>query len=280
MGERLDGQPAHAALKPSLVRRWRVDGPSAEHGLEQVTHSQAGQEWAPHWHEEWSVGAVLAGRCHFVLAGQKHSAGAGDVLAIAPSVVHTCVLDRNNEPGSLVLMVYAPTDWLNQLGVPAPAASALLHAPALARSAGAVHSVGSAAEWVAQALPALARGSGALPAQAPPEGRAGRQVLQALQRAAAADVPASIDQLADACSVSREHFHRVTTRWLGVSPGDYLRAARMSRARRLLLGGESIAEAALACGFADQAHFTRWFRRCFGYTPGALLQAETAAGVS
>ncbi|EJE51387.1 DNA-binding domain-containing protein, AraC-type, partial [Acidovorax sp. CF316] len=38
-------------------------------------------------------------------------------------------------------------------------------------------------------------------------------------------------------------------------------------------GGEPAAAVAAECGFADQAHFTRWFRRSFGYTPGDLLQA-------
>jgi AraC-like DNA-binding protein len=32
----------------------------------------------------------------------------------------------------------------------------------------------------------------------------------------------------------------------------------------------SAAEVALACGFADQAHFTRAFKRIVGYTPGAF----------
>ncbi|WP_093443699.1 helix-turn-helix domain-containing protein [Variovorax sp. 770b2] len=38
--------------------------------------------------------------------------------------------------------------------------------------------------------------------------------------------------------------------------------------------GESVAAVAADCGFADQAHFTRWFRRTFGYTPGDLVQAS------
>ena len=41
----------------------------------------------------------------------------------------------------------------------------------------------------------------------------------------------------------------------------------------MLLKGQPVASVAAACGFADQAHFTRWFRRAFGYTPGDLVQA-------
>ncbi|MFV0672172.1 helix-turn-helix domain-containing protein [Variovorax sp. tm] len=28
---------------------------------------------------------------------------------------------------------------------------------------------------------------------------------------------------------------------------------------------------AVQCGFTDQAHFSRWFRRCFGVTPGNYM---------
>jgi AraC-like DNA-binding protein len=46
-------------------------------------------------------------------------------------------------------------------------------------------------------------------------------------------------------------------------------------ARRLLADGHSAAEAAALTGFADQAHLTRWFRRCYGVTPVAYARAVT-----
>jgi AraC-like DNA-binding protein len=35
----------------------------------------------------------------------------------------------------------------------------------------------------------------------------------------------------------------------------------------------SAARVAAEVGFADQAHLTRWFRRCYGLTPGAYSLA-------
>jgi transcriptional regulator GlxA family with amidase domain len=58
-----------------------------------------------------------------------------------------------------------------------------------------------------------------------------------------------------------------------MSPAEYLRAVRVLRARQLLLDGAPIARVAAEGGFADQAHFTRCFRRAFGYTPGDVVRA-------
>jgi AraC family chemosensory pili system transcriptional regulator ChpD len=44
---------------------------------------------------------------------------------------------------------------------------------------------------------------------------------------------------------------------------------RLIEARRRLRGAESLAAIALDLGFADQAHFTRAFRKVSGLTPGA-----------
>ncbi|KQU78526.1 hypothetical protein ASE08_04315 [Rhizobacter sp. Root16D2] len=255
------------------MRRWHVDGQPA---LEQVMHHRPGQEWAPHWHDEWSIGAVLAGRCRFSLGGRRHTASAGDLLAIAPGAVHTCGLDADEDGETQVVMVYAAVPWLAVLGVPMPRRSARAAQPALAADARDLRDSADAAAWLRRAAARLADADSLLPVDAEPAGRAARQVLAALQRAAVGDGTVAIDALARDCALSREHFHRIATRWLGLSPGDYVRAARMARARRLLLDGWPIAQAAEACGFADQAHLTRWFSRHFGYTPGALAQAAHA----
>lgn len=58
-----------------------------------------------------------------------------------------------------------------------------------------------------------------------------------------------------------------------MAPTEYLRAIRLQCAKELLTRLEPLAEVAAACGFSDQAHFTRWFRRAFGYTPGDFVRA-------
>jgi AraC-like DNA-binding protein len=55
---------------------------------------------------------------------------------------------------------------------------------------------------------------------------------------------------------------------LGTSPYRYLTMRRLDHARLRLSSGESLSDAALASGFADQSHLTRQFKRAFGLPPG------------
>lgn len=59
-------------------------------------------------------------------------------------------------------------------------------------------------------------------------------------------------------------------RCLGVSAGACRRLVRLQRAAAAVLGGVPLARVASGCGYADQPHMTRTFRRVAGVTPGAL----------
>jgi AraC-like DNA-binding protein len=81
------------------------------------------------------------------------------------------------------------------------------------------------------------------------------------------------EQLAAIADCSRMHVNRIFQRAFGLAPHAFLNAARVRRACDLLRQGISIAEAAVAAGFADQAHFSRRFKRIYGVTPGRWLRA-------
>ena len=62
-----------------------------------------------------------------------------------------------------------------------------------------------------------------------------------------------------------------------MTPHAYLLDRRIRHARDLLRGGTPLAEAALRCGFADQAHFQHHFKRRVAATPGryrSVIPAE------
>jgi AraC family transcriptional regulator len=80
-----------------------------------------------------------------------------------------------------------------------------------------------------------------------------------------------LDDLAALVDLSPKHFARAFRQSTGAPPHRWLIERRIERAKALLsLGDDSLAHIALACGFADQSHFTAAFRKCVGVTPGCF----------
>jgi AraC family transcriptional regulator len=89
----------------------------------------------------------------------------------------------------------------------------------------------------------------------------------------------SLKQLASACDLSVSYFARGFKNGTGVSPHRWLVETRIEKAKDLLLNTKMpLAEVAVACGFADQCHLTRKFRRATGDTPAAWRREQTIDG--
>ena len=81
--------------------------------------------------------------------------------------------------------------------------------------------------------------------------------------------PLSVPALAESCGLSVRQFERRFRDQLRMSPRDLIMRMRVQRAcGRLRRSKERIAEVSLACGFYDQADFSRQFRKQVGMTPG------------
>lgn len=80
----------------------------------------------------------------------------------------------------------------------------------------------------------------------------------------------SLAEVAGVAGVHPVHLTRVFRRHLRCTPGEYLRRRRLDKASALLAGGTaSLSEVAHACGYFDQAHFSRAFRQAYGLPPSA-----------
>lgn len=100
-----------------------------------------------------------------------------------------------------------------------------------------------------------------------------RRILERMDAHASAQL--SIDELARDAGLSPGHFARAFKHSVGRAPHQHLMLLRLERARRLLDGAAPVlSTVALESGFADQAHFTRAFKRQFGVTPGAVVRAR------
>ncbi|MDE2166556.1 MAG: helix-turn-helix transcriptional regulator [Alphaproteobacteria bacterium] len=81
--------------------------------------------------------------------------------------------------------------------------------------------------------------------------------------------PVTLDELsAVAGGMSRFWLIHAFTRNVGMPPHAYQLQCRIHRARTLLLKGMPLAQVATHCGFSDQSHFTRHFKRILNVTPG------------
>jgi transcriptional regulator GlxA family with amidase domain len=84
----------------------------------------------------------------------------------------------------------------------------------------------------------------------------------------------SLSLLALECGLSIRHFTRAFRQSTGVPPHRYLLKRRVQRAQTLLMNPSlSLLDVALACGFADQSHFTRVFTASVSLSPGAWRRA-------
>lgn len=73
--------------------------------------------------------------------------------------------------------------------------------------------------------------------------------------------------LAETVSIHPTHLARAFRRHYHTTVGEMLRDLRLACAKRQLESGAPLHQVALDCGFADQSHFTRTFRRATGVTP-------------
>ncbi len=80
----------------------------------------------------------------------------------------------------------------------------------------------------------------------------------------------AVDEVALACGLSRSHFAYAFQVSTGSSPHRWLVKRRVEKAKECLRNPAArLCDVAIECGFADQSHLTRLFRRETGMTPGS-----------
>ena len=79
----------------------------------------------------------------------------------------------------------------------------------------------------------------------------------------------AVPDLARLCNMGITAFKREFRRVFSISPGNYVMSIRINAVRRLLESSDKlISDIAAECGFFDQSHLTRAFRKERGMTPG------------
>jgi AraC-like DNA-binding protein len=273
-----DAHPAHRC--DTVI--WRDDGLAQAEWLKGTFSDFS---YAPHVHDAACLAVITRGAIRIRAAGTEFVARAGDVFAANADVRHQgWPIDA---AGWSLRTVYLDLDRLQRVvtGVPARGTGTLSGPLVQDRELG-MRLLG-AHEGAESDAPALRRdealiafgerlfGRHVRPARiderADAAPRAVRQAREFLD--AHVDTRISLQDLEAVTGLPPSRLLRAFARTVGMSPHAYQRQSRLRHATALIRGGTSISDAALAAGFADQAHFTRLFRSTMGIPPGAYQRA-------
>ncbi len=164
-----------------------------------------------------------------------------------------------------------PADLVGRGPVPAVAAAAGLAALERRLLGVGPRSPDALASLLCEGIASLA---GATADPSPPRLRAALSLL------GPAESPPEVAAVARALGVSPRTLHRELVAWTGLPPRLLARVLRFRRALRLLRrpggrrGAGTLADAAAAAGYADQAHMAREFREFAGAPPSAFDAAR------
>ncbi|MBC8729352.1 helix-turn-helix transcriptional regulator [Paraburkholderia sp. UCT2] len=251
-------------------------------GADLLTAEYHDHEFAPHWHDAYTIPVIVAGAECYRYNGEHHVAEAGSVPVINPGELHTG--SKAVEAGWRYRVMYAPVGFLCALADEVAGKPQALpwFAPGVIRDS-------DLATRLAHAHRLLEAGDDALAAEtAMLDALSTLLVRYARTRPAAARVatddtrvalmqerltgdlvePVTLAEVAKSAGLSPFHAARLFTQSTGLPPHAWRNQVRLQRALAPLRAGVPVTDVAAASGFTDQSHFTRHFRRMFGVPPG------------
>jgi AraC-like DNA-binding protein len=241
-------------------------------------------EYRPHSHRTWTIAVVQRGAARFTVDRTRQRADAGELFVLEPEAVHTGMAAVPEGWAYKVLYVEPAIvhDWADRDG-PAPRAArwvvfrdpklqaALLSAhAALAQEPPGLAVEEKVLDAIARLAPHL-RGAAASPRRERSEHAPVRRARRYLEDRW--DQPVALAELARVAGLSRFELIRRFREQNGLTPHAFQRDLRIERARAMLGDGMPAAAVAAACGFADQPHLSRVFKRLVGVTPGTYARA-------
>ncbi len=238
----------------------------------------------PHWHSEWQVVVVTRGDGWVRTQGTRHGTPGHSLFLIPPEVVHSNnVLEAGCDFQSMLIEPEffestARAASLKRLGRLVIGREPVCISPALTRRFRGFHRelcdpAGSRSSlrlesalqsWITHLLSRYT-GQSETPLSriAHPAARRAREFIWAH-----AEQALSLETVAQAAGLSRFELSRQFTAAFGMPPHAWQLQVRVQRAKDQLKAGIPAGDVALSLGFADQAHFTRVFRRSWGISPG------------
>ena len=242
--------------------------------------------YRPHSHPTWTVAMVERGAARFSLDATRQRAAQGELFVLEPDAVHTGMADVPEGWAYKVLYIEPSIihDWAQSDGSPPRAARWVVFCDVALRAA-LEHAHTALITEPARSLAIEEAVLGAVGALRPhlrpgPPERGRTHAEHAPVRLAREhlrerwDERVSLAELASVAGLSRFELVRRFREQNGITPHAFQTNLRIERARQLLSGGGSPAEVAAECGFADQPHLNRVFKRAVGVSPGRYARAQ------
>lgn len=249
----------------------------ANAGLERIEARFTGDAFEPHRHDTYAIGVTLHGIQTFQYRGETRYSTAGQLIVLHPDELHDG--GAATEEGLRYRMLYVEPSLLRRAldedGAPLPfVADPVVDDEGMFAALRTVlgdleHELEDLS--VDDLLGEIGRGLT----------RNARQTLRPLQNSALRQARAAKEYLEENLTtiVRSEELERVSgidrfelsrhfRAVYATSPYRFHLMRRLHRGRAMIEAGMPIAEIAAATAFADQAHFSRHFKKAFGLTPG------------
>lgn len=262
--------PPRLGVGEFLGRRTRARSVGHLHVTEYVYG--ASEELRRHSHERAYLNFVMEGGYAETYEGRERECAPGSVLVHPEGESHSEVM---GESCTRILSVEFDPSWLSSVREAAPtvAQPALIRRPECTRAAARLYEEFRCTDDVSQlAIEALTLeilalscrdAGGGSPSRVPAWLARARDVLgdRFVERP-------SLSAVASEVGVHPLHLARAFRKHFGCTVGGHLRRLRVERAcHKLRHSDETLPSIALSCGFADQSHLTRTFKRLLGVTP-------------
>ncbi|MDR0280831.1 MAG: AraC family transcriptional regulator [Paucimonas sp.] len=240
------------------------------------------QHFGRHSHDRYAFGVITQGVEKLYYRGGHHFGTAGTVVTLSPGEIHDGI--PVDKAGWVYRMLYIEPNWLNEVVLSGRVAASHLHLfhqpmasdPALAATFLGAHRIASQSSSsleresvLVEMLATLFQRHGlALAGLGRGERDAVRRIKQRLDDEAEQNL--SLETLGAEAGMDPLYLIRVFKREVGVAPHSYQIQRRVARVQAFLRAGMELADAAVACGFFDQSHMARAFKKVVGITPASF----------
>jgi AraC-like DNA-binding protein len=247
--------------------------------------------YAPHSHQEWSIGAIIDGQSEFRCADRLHAVERGALVMMNPNVVHAC--NPCQDSPWAYYMMHVNKDWLALLlfshGIrqtphwQETSSDTLLSVPMYQAfidvceclMSGDLSSLEKSQRLEAMLVDLFTQLDAnntesltTLPANNL------YQVADYLNQYCLQDT--SIEQISAEFGFSTGYLVRAFKRHFNMTPHAYRLNRRVQLGQQALKQGQAIADVAQTIGFSDQAHFQRVFKQRVAATPNQYRRSVSS----